>query len=212
MKTRIVDWALQNRTTLILFGIIGGLILIALAFPKAQYPEVSTERLADDPSLGAADAVVTIIEYGDYACEGCALWHHSGVLDQILTRYDGQVRFVWRDNARISPASKQAAIAAQCAYDQGKFWEYHNLLFENPEGFSNEALKNYAQILGLNTADFDRCLDENRYYNKVLHNMKQAGEHGFSFTPAFTVNGEVIIGPPAESVLVEIIETILQEN
>jgi protein-disulfide isomerase len=164
--------------------------------------------------LGDKDAVVTIIEYGDYACEGCAYWHDSGILESILERYDGQVKFVWRDNARLSYYSKDAAMAGQCAYDQGAdaFWAYQDLLFENPTGFGKESLKRYADQIGLDRDQFDQCLDSDQYYKKVLHNLKQAGEFGLSFTPAFTINDKIVIGPPAESVMVEMIEEILAKK
>lgn len=210
-KKETPDWFKRNRTYLVLAGIFGVLLLIAVLTPKPQYPEVSAQRLADDPMLGAEDAAVTIIEYGDYACEACEYWHNSGILESILARYEGQVKFVWRDNARLSVASKTAANAGQCAYDQGAdvFWAYHHLLFENPSGFEDESLKSYADIVGLDRKQFDMCLEADRYYNKVIHSMKQAGEHGFSFTPAFTINDQVVIGPPAESVMAEMIDEIL---
>lgn len=202
----------NNRSYWVIGIVIAVLVIVALAVPKPTYPALSAERLADDPYLGNPDAPVVIIEYGDFACEGCAIWHESGILESILTRYEGQVKYVWRDNARISPASKDAAIAAQCAHDQGAFWTYHDLLFQHPTGLTNEGFMQYADQLGLDMTAFESCFDERRYYNKVVHNMKQAGEHGFSFTPAFTVNEKIIIGPPAESVFSEMIETILEEN
>lgn len=193
----------------VVLAIIG---LGVLLYPRNNYPEVSAERLAIDPYLGAEDAEIIIIEYADYACSGCKLWHNAGVLDEILALYDGEVKFVWRDNAHISTASMAAANAAHCAYDQGHFWEYQDLLFENPRGFSLEGLKAYATDLGLDQVQFDQCVDQKVYYQKVIHNMKLAGEHGLSVTPAFLVNGEIIIGPPPTSYLVDIISTMIDEG
>ena len=102
-------------------------------------------------------------------------------------------------------------MAGQCAYDHGSaaFWAYHDLLFENPTGFNEDSFKSYADQIGLDRERFDACLEANQYYKKVVYDIKQAGEFGFSFTPAFTINNEIVLGPPAESVMVEIIDEIL---
>jgi protein-disulfide isomerase len=134
------------------------------------------------------------------------------VLEEILALYEGKVKFIWRDNAHISSASRTAANAAQCAFDQGKFWEYHDLLFENPIGFSDEGLKSYAMMLDLDGEKFNTCVDQGFYMNKVVHSMNLAGDYGLSDTPAFLVNGEVIIGPPPTSYLSEMIEGLLAEQ
>ena len=202
----------ENKTTLLIISLIIILAIGAILYPKKPYPSVSAERLAEDPFLGAADAPFTIIEYGDFACSSCKMWHWSGVLDEILELFDGQVKFVWRDNARLSTASISAANAAQCAFDQGTFWEYHELLFDNSRGFSNEGLKVYAVDLGLDSAQFNLCLDQGTYVNKVFHSMNLAGENGLSVTPAFLVNDEVIIGPPPTSYLSDLITEKLNDG
>ena len=188
------------------------LILVSILYPKPQYPLVSAERLAVDPALGPENAPITIIEYADYACSGCKLWQSAGVLQAIVNKFPEDVRFIYRDNARISPASVQAASAAHCAYDQGKFWEYHDLLFENSVSFSSDGLKTYAAMLNLDRVQFDRCLVDNVYVNKVRNSMKLAGDHGFSFTPAFLINETVIVGPPSEEYLSQLIEKILLDQ
>ncbi|MBE0684855.1 MAG: thioredoxin domain-containing protein [Anaerolineaceae bacterium] len=202
----------NNKSIIIVVSIIIILGIIAILFPKEQYSPVPEERLVLDPFLGAENAPITIIEYGDYACSGCKLWHNAGVLDEILALYEGKVKFIWRDNAHISSASRAAANAAQCAFDQDKFWEYHDLLFENSIGFSVEGLKSYALMLDLDADRFNACVDQGLYMNKVVHSMNLAGEYGLSITPAFLVNGEVIIGPPPSSYLSEMITRLLVEN
>lgn len=197
------------------FGIvvlIGGLLLLVWLLPRPNYPEVSEQRLLDDPYLGNPDAPIVLIEYGDYACEACRLWHWAQVRQGLLERYPEQVRFVWRDNARRSTASIKAAEAGQCAHNQGRFWEYHDLLFEQEEGLGVEALKSYAVRLGLDMEKFNRCLDEGQMRRKVEFDMRRAGKYGFSVTPAFWLNGEKIIGPPALDYLSEIIEGHLAER
>jgi protein-disulfide isomerase len=202
----------NNKAAIVVVALILVLALGALLVPRKQYPPVSDERLALDPILGSENAPITIIEYGDYACSGCKLWHNAGVLDEILELYDGRVKFIWRDNAHISSASRAAANAAQCAFDQGKFWEYHDLLFENPIGFSDEGLKSYALMLNLDANRFNACVDQGLYMNKVVHSMNLAGEYGLSLTPSFLINEEVVIGPPPTSYLSEIITRLLEDE
>lgn len=202
----------KNNTFVWIVATLVAVLLGVLLYPRNNYPEVAADRLAVEPFLGVEDAEITIIEYADYACSGCKLWHNAGVLDEILAMYEGKVKFIWRDNAHISTASIAAANAAHCAYDQGKFWEYHDLLFENPRGFSLEGLKGYATDLGLDQEQFDQCVDQKTYYQKVFHNMKLAGEHGLSVTPAFLINGEVIIGPPPTSYMVDVISKKLSDG
>ena len=208
---KIRNLIIEHQTPLLIISIIIVMGIGALLYPRSDYPEVSAERLAIDPYLGVEDAEITIIEYADYACSGCKLWHNAGVLDEIFASHEGKLKFVWRDNAHISTDSMAAANAAHCAYDQGKFWEYHDLLFANPRGFSTEGLKGYASDLGLDQETFNVCVDNKTYYQKVIHNMKLAGEHGLSVTPAFLVNEEIIIGPPPTSYLDELISRLLND-
>ncbi len=196
------------------FGIaafIAGLLLVVLLIPRPNYPVVAEERLLDDPTLGNPDAPVVLIEYGDYACEACRLWHRAQVREGLFQKYPEQVLFVWRDNARRSTASIKAAEAGQCAHNQGRFWEYNALLFEQELGLGVDALRTYAVQLGLDMQAFNQCLDGNEMRRKVEFDMRRAGEHGFSVTPAFWLNGEKIIGPPPLAHLIEMIEGQLAE-
>jgi protein-disulfide isomerase len=204
--------SMKDKTPLVLVGLFIVILGLALAWPKPQYPEVSLERLQDDPYLGNTDARVTIIEYGDYACESCRMWHNSGVLDEILTRYPEQVQFIWRDNARRSTASVKAAEAAQCAHNQGQFWSYHAQLYEQPGGLGVDRLFEYANNIHLDIDEFTRCLDEGQMRKKVEHDMRRAGEYGLSMTPSFLINGETIIGPPSAGYLSSLIEGFLTEE
>lgn len=191
---------------------IGGLLLFIWLLPRTDYPVVTEQRLLDDPYLGNYDTPIVLIEYGDYACEVCRLWQRAQARQGLLELYPDQILFVWRDNARRSTASIKAAEAGQCAYNQGMFWEYHDLLFEQEEGLGIEALKSYAVRLGLDVEKFNRCLDEGQMRRKVEFGMRRAGEHGFSVTPAFWLNGEKIIGPPSLAYLSEIIQSQLAER
>jgi protein-disulfide isomerase len=205
MSLKLLD-AIKSRPAVLVMILVAALLGVVLLLPKPNYPQVADQRLLDDPFLGNPDAPIVLIEYGDYACEVCQLWHRAQVREGLLQRYPDQVLFIWRDNARRSTASIKAAEAGQCAHNQGRFWEYQDLLYEQDVGLGVEALKGYASRLGLDMPTFNQCLDENQMRRKVEFDMRRAGENGFSVTPAFWLNGEKIFGPPSLAYLSEIIE------
>ncbi|MEN4012002.1 MAG: thioredoxin domain-containing protein [Chloroflexota bacterium] len=210
-----VKWItnLKNNPASWVLGGIAVLLVIVISLPRAAYPEVSPARLEDDPYLGNPEAPVVLIEFGDYACEPCQMWQRAGIREQLLAEFPTQVKFIWRDNARISTASILAAEAGQCAHNQGRFWEYHDLLFEQTAGLGEPSLKAYAQQIGLDMQAFNRCLDEREMRRKVSYDMRRAGEFGFSMTPAFRLNDESIIGPPPiEYLRQQIVEQLARQQ
>jgi protein-disulfide isomerase len=204
----------QKRQRLIRIGVIGLVLILAagyLLWPRPQALAVSPERLNDDPSLGADDAQVTIIEYGDFGCPSCRAWHNAGILDQILATYGDQVRFVWRDFPIITAFSPEAAQAAQCAYDQGYFWEYHDLLFERAASLRVGDLNDYAGELGLDRAAFDQCLDSGQHRATVEVDLEDAFDRRLPGTPSFLVNEQPLAGPPDFQTLQRLIEANLNQ-
>jgi protein-disulfide isomerase len=105
------------------------------------------------------------------------------------------VRFVWRDLPIITAQSPKAAEAGQCANAQGKFWEYHDLLYARAPALSLSDLKSYAAELGLDTTVFNQCLDSGQSQAKVAQNQQDAVSHGIHGTPSFLVNTKVLVGP-----------------
>ena len=202
----------RKRQRLIQAGIVALVLLLAAGYflwPRPQAQAVSADRLNDDPTLGAANAPVTIIEYGDFGCPSCRAWHNAGIPDQIMATYGDQVRFVWRDFPVITAFSPDAAQAAQCAYDQERFWEYHDLLFERANSLRVGDLKNYASELGLDRAEFDRCLDSQQHQATVEVDLEDAYGLRLRGTPSFLVNGQPLAGPPNFQALQQIIEANL---
>jgi protein-disulfide isomerase len=190
------------------------LAVIALSATGVLWPRPASQpespaTIADEPSLGPADAPVTIVEYGDFGCTTCRGWYKQGVLGQILAHYGDQVRFVWRDFPIITAASPQAAEAGQCAFDQGRFWQYHDLLYDRAPALSIQDLKTYAAGLGLDTTQFDTCLDTDEHRAKIEASTKDAYSHGFVATPAFLVNDQPIAGPQPFEVFESVIDPIL---
>ncbi|MGB7094974.1 MAG: thioredoxin domain-containing protein [Anaerolineales bacterium] len=204
----------RKRQRFIQAGIVALVLLLAAGYflwPRPQALAVSPDRLNDDPFLGADDAQVTIIEYGDFGCPSCRAWHNAGILDQILATYGDQVRFVWRDFPVITAFSPEAAQAAQCAYDQGHFWEYHDLLFERAASLRVGDLKSYANELGLDRASFDRCLDSEQHRATVEKDLEEAFERRLPGTPSFLINEQPLAGPPNFQTLQSLIEANLNQ-
>ena len=102
---------------------------------------------------------------------------------------------VWRDFPHTLPESPKAAEAGQCAYDQGKFWEYHDLLYDRAPALSLGDLEGYATQVGLDAAKFRTCLETGRDKAKVEHDLQDALDRHLPGTPAFLVNNQAVIGP-----------------
>jgi len=195
----------RQRRDWLTIGLVGVVVVIVgalLLWPRPQARSADAARLADDPVFGPATAAVTIIEYGDFGCPSYRAWHRAGILDQIRAKYGDKVRFVWRDFPVITPQSSKAAEAGQCAYDQGKFWEYHDVLFDHAPALGVSDLKAYAAEVGLETARFNQCLDSGQHKATVDHDLQDAFARGFRGTPSFLVNDQPSdIGFPMRALL-----------
>jgi protein-disulfide isomerase len=188
------------RVSLLVIGI--ALVAGYFLWPRPQAQAVSQDRLQDDPALGPPTAAVTIVEYGDFGCPSCRGWHNAGILERVQAAYGDQVRFVWRDFPVITAQSPKAAEAAQCAYDQGLFWEYHDLLFERAHSL-------YAGEIGLDTEIFNQCLDSGQHRATVENDLQDAIRRRFRGTPSFLVNDQALAGPPTFEYLQSLIDPIL---
>ncbi|MBT3940546.1 DsbA family protein [Candidatus Woesearchaeota archaeon] len=168
----------------------------------------------DDTVKGDADAPVTIVEFSDFECPYCARFYRD-TLGQIDDTYikTGKVKMVFRDfPLGFHKQAQKAAEAAECAGEQGKFWDMHDMLFENGVSGGITSFKQYAKDLGLNTADFDECLDSDAMADEVKKDMKDGSAAGVSGTPAFFINGELITGAQPFSKFKQVIDKELQKG
>ncbi len=195
--------------------ISGGLVVAAIAVlggwfatRSAAEPVVPPERLALVAFRGAQDASVTLTEYGDFNCPSCKAWHTAGIFDQILAQFAGQVRYEFPHFPVITPRSPKLAEAAECAHDQGKFWELHDLLYEFAPTSSTNVMKDFARQIGVEQTQFDECLDSGLHEATVREHQNQAFSIGFRGTPAFTINGQPLVNPSPE-MIINIIEQAL---
>jgi len=149
----------------------------------------------DDPAQGPECAPVTIIEFSDFECSFCALYVND-TLPLILETYGDQVRYVFRDFPIASkhPHAQKAAEAAQCAFEQGKFWEYHDILFQNQDALDLPDLQRYATDLGLDESAFNLCLDSGKYAEEVQKDFDDGLDYGVTGAPTFFINGRRVAG------------------
>lgn len=151
----------------------------------------------DDFILGNPDAPVTFFEFGDFECPFCAKFHQEG-RKELIEKYvnTGQVRVIWRHFplTAIHAFAQPASEAAECAGEQGKFWQYHDGIYENTDGFTAQFFVTLGQTLGLNMDQFTSCLESGRYTQKVADDFELGQRLNVSGTPTFFINGEQIVG------------------
>jgi protein-disulfide isomerase len=173
-----------------------------------QRPPIARVAVSVDgaPVRGADGAVVTLVEFSDYHCPFCK--RAQPTMKQLLERYPGKIRHVFRDFPidSLHPQARGAAEAARCAQDQSKFWEYHELLFSNAPKSSPEDLRRYAQQAGLDVPTFERCVSAGTHRATVQRDVDEATRLGLNGTPAFFINGRPVHGAQPLDVFARVIE------
>jgi len=188
------------------------LIVLALVFRSPGAPKAVAMLDRPNPQIGPKDAPVTIVEFGDYGCESCMIWAVAGMRQQLFDKYGDKIRFVWADFPVITLESPKAAEAGRCAYDQDKFWEYQDYVYNNYWGLEIDNLKFYASQIGLDQAMFDQCLDSGVKKAEVNLDFQDAMLRSFHGTPTFMINNKaVIVGMAPLDKFSAIIDPILAE-
>jgi len=146
------------------------------------------------PSKGAEKALVTLVKFEDFQCPYCKTVQPR--LSDLLKKYDGQIRIVHKDLPldEIHPQARQAAEAARCAGDQGKYWEYHDRLYEGSPKAAADELTAYAKEIGLNVESFERCFKSGKFKAAVQNDLAEGAQLGLTGTPAFFINGRELSG------------------
>jgi len=149
-----------------------------------------TVSIGASPVKGKANATLTMIEYSDYQCPFCAR-NYTDVMPILKEEYidAGKLKFVMREYplSNLHKNATNASIAAQCAGNQGKYWEMHNLLFENQKALGVDNLKSFAATIGLDTASFNECLDGKETEKQVRKDMASGAKLGMRGTPGFFI-------------------------
>ena len=214
-----------------LFWVVAGLAVVgmmAFAFrPNEQTPAVddtsasslnqSLGEISLDKSLGDENAPVVVVEYGDFQCPACQRFF-AGAVSQLKGEYvqTGKVRFVFRQFAFLGDESQWAAEASECANEQGQFWDYYNKLYQEQNGenvgiFNKDNLKRFAIDLGLDTTEFNQCLDSGRHTAKVQQETLEGQQAGVRGTPTVFVDGQYLENGGSYPVLKAAIEAALGE-
>jgi formate-nitrite transporter family protein len=202
---------------LIIIGVIGGLVWIGEMqdTDTAQPSPISGEVTSIDHIKGPENARVTVIEYADFQCPTCAAY--APVIEQLHDDYPDDLKVVYRyfPLQTIHPNATLAAQAAQAASLQGKFWEYHDLLFSRQSDWSDdnkakEKFLSYAQELGLNVDQFTTDLDSKETKNRVNADYRSGLSAGVQGTPTFFLNGQPLENPRGYEAFKKAIDDKLQ--
>ncbi len=186
----------MNKTALVLAFMALSILLLGCIFPSEP---VKQGRDADGTYWrGSGKPLLTVYEYSDFECPNCKSAQPN--IEKFLSQYQSKgVRLVYKNFPleQIHPNSRAAAVAAVCAGREGKFWEYHDLLFKNSPKFSRTDIVSYAASLGL-SASFASCLDDPSASDAVDQDLADGLSRGIKATPSFAMGGLIIEGnqPP----------------
>jgi protein-disulfide isomerase len=183
-------------------------VVVHLPAPTVHRIPVTTNG---GPAKGSANAPVVIVKFEDFHCPFCK--RIQARLEELRVRYPDQIRLVHRDFPldKLHQGARSAHEAARCAEEQGKFWEYHDLLYANAPKASPEQLQGYAQQVGLEVADFTQCLASGKHKAEINRDLEDGRRFGVTGTPHFFVNGRSLIGAQPIEKFVALIEEELAE-
>lgn len=165
-----------------------------------------TLNLAGAPVKGASTAPVTLVKFEDFHCPFCK--EAQRTLAELLTRYGDRLRIVHKDYPidSLHPLARRGHVAARCAHEQGKFWAYHDALYEGMPKAAPEDLTTFAKRSGLDLRRFDDCLASGKYAAAVDQDIDEGTVAGVSGTPAFFINGRFLSGAQPLEIFVRLIE------
>jgi len=212
---RTLKRALRWLSILIILGLaIFGMVKLFSLTPNGSGGIVTIDVNSSDWVEGNQNASTTIVEYSDFQCPACAVYY--SVVKQLINDFGSDVRLIYR-NLPL-PQHQNADLAARvagAAGKQGKFWEMHDVLFENQtawaeQGNAEEIFIGYANSLGLNIDQFKQDIDSNDIENKIQDDIKSGISFGVDSTPSFFINGVKIQNPRSYDEFKSIIEQSIQ--
>jgi protein-disulfide isomerase len=190
IKEQIVEYLREVETRKATLALADRLRSAAQVRTFLSAPQPPVYKIATDgqPTKGVESAAVTLVEFTDYQCPSCA--KAQPALERVVAEYGDRVRLVVRDYPLTQHADAQkAAEAAEAAREQGKYWEYTALLFQNQSALQTDKLKEYATRLGLDRAKFDAALDSGRFAESVHRDLHDGDRAGVAGTPTVFLNG-----------------------
>ncbi len=196
-------------------ALIGALFVISLGDSGSDQAEAAYPVGYTPPVQGDPDAPVEFVMWGDFQCTFCGRFEKQ-TLPRLRTEYvdTGKVKIVWRNFANYGQESTDSAIAAYCAGEQDKFWEYHDTLYRNQNGYNNGAfaasrLNQFAEDLSLDAALFQSCLTRPKYDAVLSADYSVGRGQGVTGTPGFFLNGQYVAGAQPYEAFAAIIEAEL---
>jgi protein-disulfide isomerase len=162
-----------------------------------------------DPVLGDMQSPVTIVQFSDFTCAYCRSQEEQ--IRQLMDEFPGKVKLIWKDYPEKSndSASYRAAIAGRCAASQGKFWQYHDFIFQNGGKVNADLLSSAAKKLSLNMLAFNKCFQDNVPAATVGSNMTEANALGITGVPFLFVNDKEFMGEVTFAELKQTVESLL---
>ena len=201
----------MNKKLVVSVAFVVIVAVVIISFSTYYVTLLETQKLAQDrfiasqqepqqefengsPPLGSDSAPITIIEFGDYQCEACHHWFHN-TRDTLIDNYieTGKAKLIFVDLPFLGRDSPIAAQASYCAEDQGKYWEYHTMLYTFQDGppdsgwADRDRLNSFAFSLDMNIDEFNECMDTSKYKNRVKANYDEAVRNGAQSTPTFII-------------------------
>ena len=179
--------------------------------PSEEEEAMARLPLEGRPALGPADAPVTLVEFTDYQCPFCGR-HNNVTAPKLREHYGDMLRVVVLHFplADIHPLAPKAAEAAECAADQGKFWEYNDTLHADQSAIGPSSLLMHAEVLELDTEQFGECLESGEKRPLIEQHIKAAVEAGARGTPFFMVNGQKLSGARSEMIFQRLIDQVMR--
>lgn len=192
VRQKIVDHIRDLRRAKLLAAYVESLRLKSTVLIELAPPSASIQSSNEAGSTGRSDAPVQLIEFADYQCPYCQKVNPD--LNKLIQEYAGKVSVIYKDfPLPMHTNAEKAAEAARCAGEQGKFWEYHNLLFSEKK-LDTVGLKQQAKALKLDEDKFDQCLDSGQEAASVDKDRDEGMKLGLSGTPSFFINGHFFSG------------------
>ncbi len=187
-KQTAVGWSVAG----VVF-VIAVVFLISRAADRPSY--AGPTGVVRPPMKGGSSAAIVVEEFSDFQCPACK--SSQPVVKEVVDTFGDRIKLTYRHFPLVSIHTQafRAALAAECANDQGKFWEYHDKLFENQPNFSRDELVSYANDLGITVegeSGFAACLDSRAHTEEVRADMREGDQRGLNGTPTFYVNGEPV--------------------
>jgi len=174
-------------------------------------PQAPTVNIALEgaPTFGGDKAKVTVVEFSDFECPFCS--RAANTVNKLKKVYGDKIKVVFKNYPLpFHKSAKPAAFAAMCAHDQGRFWEFHDKIFDNQKNITQTSFVNWAKELKLDTKKFETCLSDKKHASNVNQDISQGEKAGVQSTPTFFINGRLVAGAVPFSAFKEMIDEALE--